>query len=299
MFSYCEIIRPLNCLMTAIAVFIGGIIVAGADMSFYSTAPIWTAMIAAFLIAGGGNTINDYTDIEADRINRPKRPIPSGRISPKSAFLYSIILFILGIILAGFINYLTFIIALINSIVLIIYSFSLQHKFLLGNIAISYLVGSTFLFGGAVLSPALSSLLAPALFALMAFLANLSREIVKDIEDFEGDRQSFLKKFAKKIKEAIAERIGLKTGELKHKKQLKILAAISLILAVLISPLPYLWKIFSINYLYVVWLTDLLFLYAAVFVLRIEHNKSYRAIGRRIKLGMLFGLIAFLVGALF
>lgn len=298
MFSYLEILRPVNCLMTVFAVLIGGIIVAGSDISFLISAPIWFAMLAGFLITGAGNSINDYIDIEADKINKPDRPIPSGRISSRSALIYTILLFTVGIIFAGMVNYIVFIIALVNSVILILYSKSLQNKLLVGNFAISYLVASGFIFGGAVPSPNLINLIAPGLLALLAFFASLSREIIKDIEDFEGDRQSFLKKMAKKVKEAIAERIGLESGELKFKKHLKILSVISLIIAIIISPLPYILNLFSINYLFVVWITDVIFLWVIVSIIKAKSSIQYRKSGKRIKLGMLFGLLAFLVGAL-
>ena len=64
--GYIKLMRPFNCLMTAIAVFIGGLIVSPV-VAIFTAEKIWLAMVAAFLITGGGNAINDYVDVEADR----------------------------------------------------------------------------------------------------------------------------------------------------------------------------------------------------------------------------------------
>ena len=75
MLPYLNIIRPLNGLMSIIAVFIGGLVVAGT--SVFLTIDIYFAMLAAFLISGAGNAINDYVDVDADKVNKPKRPMCS------------------------------------------------------------------------------------------------------------------------------------------------------------------------------------------------------------------------------
>jgi geranylgeranylglycerol-phosphate geranylgeranyltransferase len=292
--------RPVNCLMTAVAIFVGGLIVSPTIVVF-SAEKIWVAMLAGFLISGAGNAINDYVDVEADKINRPKRPIPSGRVSKKSALAFSVILFLIGIFLAGIINWVTFAIAVINSLLLVVYSTHLQNKMLLGNITISYLVASGFLFGGA----ALNNIVLPALLALLAGLSNMAREIVKDLEDIEGDRKSFLKRIAKKairaVAPSIAERFGLdgKTAKLKHStRSLSMLAIIFLLLAIIISPLPYVWGILGMSYLVVLILADIAFIAAAVMAAKATASRHYHRTSKMIKLGMLLGLVAFIVGAL-
>ncbi len=294
--GYLRIIRPLNCVMTAVAVLIGGLLVAELGALVFAE-KIYIAMAATFLIAGAGNAINDYVDLESDRINKPKRPIPSGQIGKRWALLFSILLFLVGVFLAGFINWLAFGIAVFNSLLLIAYSLSFQNKLLLGNISISYLVGSGFLFGGI----ALGNLFLPLLLMLLAFFANLSREIVKDLEDIEGDRKSFLKRIAAGIKKSIAERFGFTGGgvELKYgRKKLKMVAGFSLLLAIAISPLPYMLGILGLSYLIILIPTDLIFLISALFLTKVGSRKGFHRISKMIKLGMLLGLIAFIVGAL-
>lgn len=295
--GYLKILRPLNCVMTAVAVFIGGLLVAELGALFFAE-KIYLAMAAAFLIAGAGNVINDYVDVESDRINRPNRPIPSGQIGRKSALAFLILLFLAGIFLAGFINWIAFGIAVFNSLLLAAYSLNLQNKLLLGNISISYLVGSGFLFGGV----ALGNLFLPLVLMFLAFFANFSREIVKDLEDIEGDRKSFLKRIASGIKKSIAERFGFTGGGavLRYgRRKLKIIAGFSLLLAIAVSPLPYILGILGLTYLVILIPTDLTFLISALFLTKVGSSKGFRRISRMIKLGMLLGLIAFIAGALF
>jgi len=298
--GYIKMMRPLNCLMTAIAVFIGGLIVSPV-LGIFAAERIWLAMLAAFLVAGGGNAINDYVDVEADKINRPSRPIPSGRASKTGALAFSVILFIIGILLAGTINWVTFAIAIINSLLLVVYSTHLQNKMLMGNIAISYLVGSSFLFGGA----ALNNIVLPLMLVLLAGLANMAREIAKDMEDIKGDRKSFLKRIANKaiakVAPSIAERFGFdgKTARLKYSTNtLSTLAVVSLLLAIIASPLPYAFSILGMSYLMVLIFADITFFIAAVMVAKASAKRHYHRASKAIKLGMLLGMIAFIVGAL-
>ncbi len=215
MFGYLEIVRPKNCLMAVFAVLIGSFLILKLDL-LEVWQPVAYAMAAALLITAAGNVINDYFDVEADRLNRPERPIPSEKVSVKGALAYSIILFVFGIMLAAFTNWLAFGIAIFNSFMLIVYSWSLQHKTFFGNFTVAYLTGSTFLFGGA----AVGNIQLPLIFGLLAGLTTFSREIFKDLEDIEGDKQLFIKKQSF-VKKRIMERfIVTKEGViLKYKER--------------------------------------------------------------------------------
>lgn len=173
-----ELLRPANCLMAAIAALVGMI-------SSGSTANAPYIIAAVFLITGGGNGINDYYDREIDALNRPDRPIPSGRLKPRTAIILSLILFVAGSALGGLINPTCLAITIINSMILILYARYLKATPLVGNLAVAYLTGSTFLFGG-LASGRWST--TTTVLSLLAGLATMGREIVKDIEDVEGDR---------------------------------------------------------------------------------------------------------------
>ncbi|MBU0530601.1 MAG: UbiA family prenyltransferase, partial [Nanoarchaeota archaeon] len=289
------ILRPLNCLMSMIAVFIGGLLVADIQTLLY-TSPIYVAMFAAFVITGSGNVINDFVDVESDKVNARNRPIVAGKLSRNSVFVYSVILFVAGVISTLLINNLYLLaIALVNSILLVIYSYHLQNKVLLGNLVVSYLVGSTFLFGGVVFG----NMLLPLLLMLLAMMSNVAREIVKDLEDLEGDRKSFLKRVVTKVKKA-AERFDVVGGKakLKYEKKISIAAQTSLLLAIAISPVPYLIGLLGLSYVILVIITDLIFIYCIYLMAKASKTEHYTRISKRIKIGMFFGLLAFVVGIL-
>ncbi|MBU0953052.1 MAG: UbiA family prenyltransferase [Nanoarchaeota archaeon] len=295
MTAFLTILRPANALMAVLAVFVGGLITMQATA--FSSLSLGLALLAAFLITGAGNVINDYVDIEADKINKPKRPIPSGRISPKGALTYAITLFLVGIALASQVNLVVLLIAVINSLVLIGYAITLKQRALVGHLAVSYLVGSTFLFGGAVAG----NLKLTLILALLAGLANFSREIIKALEDVEGDRAHFLKRMVKKVRKEIASRFKLKGDkvELTYGKRVHLtLATLSLLLAILISLIPLLLHILNESYLIPVMLADVVFIAAMIRFLRAKKPKDYRKASKWIKYGMFLGLIAFIVGAL-
>jgi geranylgeranylglycerol-phosphate geranylgeranyltransferase len=275
--------------MSAVGVLVGGFLIVKA-VNF----EILLAVIAAFLITGAGNAINDFFDVESDKINRPNRPIPSGRLAKRYAILLTLLLFGIGIILAASINWLCFFIAVLNSLVLVVYSFNLQNKILLGNMAIAYLVASAFVFGGA----AVNNILLPLILALLAGLATFSREIVKDLEDLEGDRRSFIKRIATKMKESFTDRFRVSPWGIKLRYETVyavLIASFSLWMAVVISSIPYIWEILGISYLIILIPTDAVFLLASFILIK---RRKYGFVSKLIKIGMALGLLAFLVGIL-
>jgi len=295
--GYLKLMRPANGIMTALSVLVGAVLVVKFG-AFFSPL-VYVAMIAAFLISGAGNAINDYVDIDADKVNKPYRPIPSGKVRPRAALGFSMTLFVIGITMAFFVNLAALAIAVINSLLLITYSFYLKERMLIGNASISYLVGSGFLFGGA----AVGNLLLPAVMFFLSAFANMAREIAKDLEDIKGDRLMFLKKVVSKVKRSIAHRFNMDIkGNVKLRyrpRVLSVIAAVCLVVAIAISPIPFMKGMLGFVYAALLVPTDLLFLYS-IFLLSRRHKqkKDYARISRTVKLGMLFGLLAFLLGAL-
>jgi geranylgeranylglycerol-phosphate geranylgeranyltransferase len=281
--AYLELMRYGNCIMAALAASIGVFIaynILAANTTgtlpfpFYESALVF---LTVFLVTGAGNAINDYYDIEIDKVNKPRRPIPSGRISTSAALYFSLALFAAGTVSAFMINVPCAIIASFNSLLLIYYAKILKRTAFLGNLAVGYLTGSTFLFGGAVFfeSGGLESVF--VLF-LLATLATVAREIVKDIEDIDGD-----------IKDG-AYTLPIVIGA---RKAAYVAAFIGLV-AVLASPLPYLQSLMSTRYLFLVAIANLLFA-IAVYEILLKNNPAGSS--RLFKMAMAFALLSFLAGA--
>ena len=281
--AYLELMRYGNCIMAAIAAAIGVFIAynilsvntpGSLPFPFYESVLVF---LTVFLVTGAGNAINDYYDVEIDRINKPKRPIPSGRIGTSTALYFSLALFAAGTVSAFMINVPCGIIASFNSLLLVYYAKALKRMAFLGNLAVGYLTGSTFLFGGAVFfeSGGLESVF--VLF-LLATLATVAREIVKDIEDINGD----MKNGAHTLPIVIGAR-----------KAAYVAASIGLV-AVLASPLPYLQSLMSTRYLFLVAIADILFA-IAVYEILLKNNPAGSS--RLFKMAMAFALLSFLAGA--
>jgi geranylgeranylglycerol-phosphate geranylgeranyltransferase len=269
MLSYLEILRIPNALMSVFAVIVSAILV-----GFFDPIQIAIACISVVAISGAGMVINDYFDYEADKVNRPKRPLPSGRISKRGALAYLIILFIIGNLLTVFLNYKMMALAAINTVLLVLYSWRLKRVLLLGNFIVSFTTASVFVFGG-LLSGQLTALI--VVLAMMAFAANTGREIVKTIEDMEGDK-----------------RIKARTLPMVAGKSFAAWTAIFFVLfAVLFSPIPYMFKLLSVNYMILVTISDVIFLYSC-FAILLSPRKSQKMM----KIAMALTLVAFLIGML-
>ena len=172
--------RPLNGLITALSVGVG--------LWTANAPPTWgpglIAALSAALINGAGNAFNDLIDIDIDRINRPDRPLPSGRISPFVAGVQTLALTLAGCVLGLWLSPWHGSIALGVALLLALYSIFLKNSLLWGNIIVAFVGALAFPYG-ALAAGDLGRSWIPALFAL---LFHIGREIVKDIEDVAGDR---------------------------------------------------------------------------------------------------------------
>jgi geranylgeranylglycerol-phosphate geranylgeranyltransferase len=175
-----RITRPNNVLIAVLSVWVAAIVAGGID-------PVYNLVLAtlsAALITMGANVINDIFDVEIDRINKPERPLPSGKVSMHEAYFIFIFSYILAWVLAWQVSYQVFLVALIFGLLLILYSFLLKRKVLIGNFVVSLTTGMAFVFGGMAVNRVAGTLF-PALFA---FFFHFGREIIKDLQDVKGDR---------------------------------------------------------------------------------------------------------------
>lgn len=270
-----ELTRPVNVAMVGVAIILSIFIALGEIAPFYITIP---AILAAMFIAAAGNALNDYYDIEIDNINRPERPLPSGKITAIGVWAYALILFAAGIIFSMFLPLAAIIIAIVNSALLIVYASHLKKSGFLGNILVSYLVASVFAFG----SVAVGKLVIGILLSVVAFFTNAAREVLKDMEDLKGD-----------------EMFGAKTIPILEGKNKSIVIISSfLITSILVSPLPYLLRILSFYYFIVVLIADVIFVLVVISLYKNSEIKNIKRQQQIIKIGALVGLMAFLIGAI-
>jgi len=186
---YIALTRPGNAILTSIAVIAGAFIAKGPEDILDFQTEIAICCVSAMMLVGGGNALNDYNDRESDKKNHPERPIPSGKISAENALTFAQILLGLGLVILIFTldNKMPFVIALLGVITLIAYENGLKAAGIAGNIAVGLMSGAVFLYAGmAVNDPG------PTIWMFgLAILATITREIVKDIQDLEGDKDRF------------------------------------------------------------------------------------------------------------
>lgn len=262
---YLQIIRPNVCILSVLGILIGSVITG------YYGFLIIPAVIAAFLITAFGNTINDYFDFEIDKINASHRPLPSGKITRKGALYYSILLVLLGIAFSA-INIYFLGIAIFNAIVSFIYAWKLKKTALAGNAAVAYLAASTYV--AAAFISAATIPFAIIVLSVISFMGTLSREIVKDIEDVEGDKSQG------------ACTLPIIAGRMNA----RILSHIIMIAAIISLYLPYHYGIYGYEYLIIAAIGGIVAAYSLV-------NTPTKA-QKLIKISMYIVLVGFLVGSL-
>ena len=282
-----ELMRLEHGVMIAIAILIGSLIALKGE-GVPSFEKFILTFFTAFFLEASTFALNDYCDLDIDKKNkREDRPLVRGDLSPKSALYLFYIFFPLGIICSYFVNLTCFIIALITAILAILYDVKMKKIKLIGNFYISYVMAIPFIFGGAaVISNNILILdIDPSIYiiALIAFLSGSGREIMKDVMDFEGDREKGVKSFPKYI----------------GARKSNILAAFFYIIAVGLSLFPFFIERFEIyylnySYLFIVFLTDTMFLSTSFQLIfkRKPHLKIYR---KFTLVAIFIGLLAFLI----
>jgi len=156
-----------------------------ADKFEYNMIFFWGGLCAV-LVGSASNVVNDIYDIEIDKINRPERILPRQLISISNAWKYYFFLVSFSILFAfKFIPLIPFLIIIMSNILLFVYSWKLKKSPFFGNFIVSFFIGLVFIYSSLLIGEFKSGII-PFVFA---FFLILSREIVKDIEDLEGDRQ--------------------------------------------------------------------------------------------------------------
>ncbi len=195
--AWLEISRPLNVVLGGITCYLGGYF-AGIDDSAYLTLTLSTCSVMFFMAAG--NIVNDIMDSTIDAQAHPSRAIPSGRIDRSLAKgvaggLWIVSLLLMGLstnLLRGTVDLRWGVIIIWSIAAILMLSYDLgprtKQRGLIGNIAISLMVGMVILFGAA----SVGRLYLPLIWMVAAtsFFINLAREIIKDCEDLESDSET-------------------------------------------------------------------------------------------------------------
>ena len=265
--------RPVNVLIAMLSVFVAAVI-SGSIEPLYK---VLAACFSAALITTAANSINDYYDIDIDRINRPGRQIPKGIITRKEAFFFSVFCFVAGIAVSLTINSTAIIIAAIFSVLLYFYSSHLKRTVLWGNIAVSLATAFAFIYGGVAVGR-FGNAIIPAAFA---FLMHLGREIIKDMEDVEGDQRNN------------ARTLPIVHGQITAKWA----ATVVLSILFVVTFVPKILNIYGGWYLLIVLVgVNTILIYAVISMWLVPQREHFRRLSAILKADMIIGVLAIYAG---
>jgi geranylgeranylglycerol-phosphate geranylgeranyltransferase len=234
-------------------------------------------------ITSAGFAINDYFDRESDAVIKPKRPIPSGALTLKQVIAVSGILFASGLIMAAYINWLSFAIIAVDSALLLVYSTIVKRKSgFAANILIGILTGTAFMYGEATISnPSTISLVSLSLYPI-AF-GTIGGNILRDILSIEGDTKIGYPTLPQKIGIPKSARI----------------AAMFFMLTALFAPLPYFVGKFTIYYLPLIFLWSALLIYSSIRIVTTTSTfQNARKYERIVTMSMILLPLALIIEAL-
>ena len=270
-----QLLRPLNCVMMGLAVWIGQFLT-----SSWRPDPAKMALsfATAFTLTGMSMIVNDLYDVEVDRKNAPHRPLPSGRVGRQEALAFAVLLGLVGLVSAAVTSLLCLSIAAIFAAIATAYSARGKQTGLMGNVLVSLSVAVPFVYGGAVEAGATETLL--LYFFAMAFFSCLGREITKGIADVEGDPLRGVRSLALTSGKGVAARA----------------AGTCFLLAVAITPAPYVSGLVGPAYLALAGAADIGFLAVVALLLKDPEPENARRVKRIALYVMLVGLAAFFAG---
>lgn len=143
---------------------------------------------SVFLISAASLILNDYFDLESDRINAPERPLPAGLVTERDVILLFLGVTIVGLVASASLSFISLLVGLLSWTVGFLYNWRFKKSGLPGNLMVSFSVGMTFIFGGMAVGRPFETVV--WFFGILAALINLGEEIAADAMDVEGDRRA-------------------------------------------------------------------------------------------------------------
>ncbi len=255
--GYIKLIRPVNTFFS-IATVLFGMLLAGRITGYI---PVVIACVSAFLIVAGGSVLNDFFDRNVDVANNRKRPIPQKLVQPENAKIFGYLLLSLGtftVLLTR--SILLIFIAVTGAFLLHLYNSVIKSKnAILGNIVMSYCNAIIIIYGWSLFRNFSFNIIITLLiiFAIV-FFASMAREFIKSIRYIKGERR-FHRKTA-------ALTLGIESTS--------IWATILMLMAVTLSPIPFVIGTLGISYLALMIVVDVLGLWLCLTTLRRARRKE-------------------------
>jgi geranylgeranylglycerol-phosphate geranylgeranyltransferase len=276
--AFVSILRPINCSMIGFAVIVGAFVSKPATIDAVS---LILGFATGFAICGYSMVINDYYDIEVDRVNQPDRPLPRGAITMRGALALALAMLAVGVLASVvLLNWAAVAVALLYAFLSWLYNYRAKKYGLPGNLIVASSLAIPFIYGGVIAGGSVTSSLL-LFMAGTAFLSGVGREVVKAMADTVGDEKRGIRSFARVhgMKQAAAAGAGF------------------FLASVVSSLLPLLLLSVSLFYRFGVIIPDLIFVYLAYAILSKPTADRALKVKKQALLGMLIGLIVFIGGA--
>lgn len=273
-----QIFRPELPFAAGVCVLLGEIVALG---NFPPLREALFGFICGFFISGSAIVLNDYFDLEVDKVNAPHRPLPSGVVSPAEAILLTGISTVIGLAASFWIGPLTFVFGAAAWLVGFLYNWKFKEKGLLGNLMVAASVAGTFLLGGVAVGEPWNPIV--WCFALIGFFIDLGEEIAGDAMDMEGDK----KRDSKSIAILKGRRFALG------------LSSLFFAFVILLSLIPALFGWLGVSYLVMISIMDVLIIVFTIRLLKSQTSAEGVRAMRGIYIGATVGMLAFIIGQVF
>jgi geranylgeranylglycerol-phosphate geranylgeranyltransferase len=262
--SLIVLLRPHNVAAAVLSVAVG-FAMTGADRW------PWLVLAAVAFATAAGHTVNDIYDLDIDRVNKPRRPLPSGKLSVRAAWAQYFVLAGGAVFISLFLPRLAmgWIIAWV--VLLHLYSARLKRVFLAGNALVAAVGASGFLLG-AYAGKSIGTGVLPAAYT---FTFIMGREIVKDTADIQGDQSR-----------------GARTFPIVSGARPALVTAAAIFAALCITfPLPTELGVYGSVYGWIVLCTLVPMLLVSIWL--VLRHRSLGIVSSLLKVGMFFGCAAF------
>ena len=271
---FIKLIRPLNVFIAFISLWVAAFI----SPQFQCSTQVLIASLTVALIAAGGNIINDIFDLEIDKINKPHRVLARGALSIQQARWFFTLTYAAGLVFAAICGSVFLLIAGLTAFLLYAYSAFFKRTILLGNLLVSFASALVFVYGAL----AVDDLKAGFFPALFVFFFHFGREVLKDMQDVEGD---------------LAQNAVTFPGRFGPRFSVLLINFIFLLLT-LLTILPYILSIYNKYYLItVVSGVDLVLIFSSALLWFRRDVRTLGFLSLLLKMDMFIGLAAVIIGS--
>lgn len=292
MIPFLKLIRYKNLLMVLLTMVLTKYALIQIQLNL-STTEFITLVLSVIFITAGGYIINDFYDIETDKVNKPNKVFIGNTISERNSLISYFTITFFGLLLGLYVSieanlYNHFSIFIGAALLLFLYSKYLKKLPLIGNICTSFLIGLSIyivsLFdvpegGTYVLSNHLEYFRSDILFyAKFAFFTTLIREMIKDIEDIDGDYKAGMKT------------LPILIGRKRTRNVVIVITAIVFVFFIRVIYYELLYNSGVFNYSFIFLLA--LFIYFFYKLWEAKTKKEFRYLSNLMKIMMLSGILS-------